>query len=91
MPITYSAPALNPDFSLEKLIEKFNNKTFEIKAVRFGTSQFGEYAVVTVAKKDYVTSSGVLIPQLHEIKKLIEEHKDTVAVSMRQIKRYYTF
>ena len=91
MPIIYEAPTLNPDFELEKLIEKFNGKTFEISAVRFGKSQFGEYAVATVAKQEYVTGSGVLCPQLHSIAELIEKHKDTVAVSMKQVKRYYTF
>ena len=91
MPIKYEAPKLNPDFEFDKLIEKFNGKTFDIVAVRFGKSQFGEYAVVTVGKQNFVTGSSVLCPQLHSISDLIDKNKDTVTVSMKQVKRYYTF
>jgi len=91
MPVKYEAPKLNPDFELPKLIEQFSGETFDIVAVRFGKSQFGEYAVVTVGKQNYVTGSGVLCPQLHSISDLIDECKDTVTVTMKQVKRYYTF
>jgi len=91
MPVKYEAPKLNPDFELPKLIEQFNGETFDIVAVRFGKSQFGEYAVVTVGKQKFVTGSSVLCLQLHSIAELIEKEKDTVTVTMKQVKRYYTF
>ena len=91
MPIKYEALASNPDFALPKLIDEFDGTTFEIENVSFEEGGFGEYAKIGVNGKEYITSSIVLVKQLHEIAKLIEENKDTVEVTMRRVKRYYTF
>lgn len=84
-------PATSEDFALPLLTEEMTDKTFEIEQVRFDEGRFGEYAVLIIEGKDYRTSSVVLLKQLHSIQEIIAEKDVTVRVTLKRVKRYYTF
>jgi len=79
------------DFKLPLLQETFLNKKIFISAVRFGTGQFGEYAVITVGEKEFRTSAIVLLKHLHIIHESIEELNDVAEVTIKKVKNYYKF
>jgi hypothetical protein len=70
------------------------NTEFIIQDVRFEKRNFGdnerEIAVVIVDGKEYYTFSNVLIKQLYDVKKLIDEG-NVVQVRLEKRKRYLTF
>ncbi|RLJ03022.1 MAG: hypothetical protein DRP11_02005 [Candidatus Aenigmatarchaeota archaeon] len=78
--------------SLSELV----NQEFIIREVEFKiTEQYGETALVTIEidghKAKYHTFSGVLLKQLKEIKKKLDEGYKGVKVTLKKVKRYYTF
>ena len=91
IPFEYDSSKMNPNFQLPKLCEHLVDKSFEIQGISFFQGNFGEYAVVMVEAKQYITGSKVLLNQLHDIDDLMQKHKDTALVTLRKIKRYYTF
>jgi hypothetical protein len=79
------------NFSLPQLSDLIG-QTFEIEGVEFGVGGFGEYAVVSVKEKGkYRTSSKVLIQQLGDLNNANAFADDTVIVTLKKVKNYYTF
>ncbi|MHA1614444.1 MAG: hypothetical protein ACTSYJ_06325 [Candidatus Thorarchaeota archaeon] len=79
------------DFELP-LLSQLEGEEFAIYDVRFGNSKFGEYAVVsTEGWGTYRTSSTVLLSDLHEIKRIIDETNESVIVKLVKQKNYYIF
>jgi len=77
------------DFTLP-LLSELKGKTFVIIDVTFKEGNYGEYAIVTTSdKKQYRTSSGVLLDQLHKIEEEIKQ--EGVEVTLVKNKNYYTF
>jgi len=77
------------DFGLPLLAE-LKGKTFVITDVVFKEGNYGEYAIVTTSdKKQYRTSSRVLLDQLHKIEE--EVKKEGVEVTLIRKQNYYTF
>lgn len=81
MPIQYSSVVVT-DFDFP-LLSEILNETFEISKV--------EMKYLKDRVTPYRTSSKVLLTQLEAIKKAIEEKGDTVVVTLRQRKNYFTF
>ena len=84
-------PARSGDFALPLLTDAFADQTFEITKVRFAEGNFGPYAVVTVGNKEYRTSSKVVVKQLKNVEDALKSGFDSVRVTLRRVKRYYTF
>lgn len=84
----------NEDFKLP-LISKMVGKDLVIAGVRFNEGYFGTYAVVTLKnKKEYRTSSLVLIEQLQKIEEYLNDGKlvsATLEESAGEKGAYYTF
>jgi len=79
------------DFALPSLTE-LTGSSFEVLDVRFGEGKFGQYAIVDVKDKgEYRTSSKVLVEQLARIRDYIATENDSVVVTLKKVKRYYTF
>jgi len=74
-----------------KNISELLNQTFVIKAVEFTEVGFGKIAIFTLENGErYYTGSKVLLRQAEEIEKLCDEGK-LVRVTLKKVKRYYTF
>lgn len=75
------------DFSLP-LVSELEGKEITIENIRFGAGKYGEYAVITLDNgKEYRTSSMVLLEQLKELQKYINDYKITGTV--KKVKKYY--
>jgi len=84
--------SLGTEGSLSDLV----NQEFIIRDVEFrATEKYGEVAIVIVEldghKAKYHTFSGVLMQQLKEIKKKLDEGYKGVKARIKKVKRYYTF
>jgi len=78
---------LGNDFS-KPLISELEGKEIVITNVRFDSSKYGEYAVITTDDgKQYRTSGMVLLKQLRELQKYLEKYK--VRAKVKKIKNYY--
>lgn len=89
--ISFGKIVCKEDFDLKILNEELLGKSFAISAVRFGKSQYGEYAVVKTDKGEFRVSSTVLVPQLKLIGEKLEEEFDEVLVKLKSVKNYFTF
>jgi len=81
------------DFKLP-LITELVDQSFVITEVRFGESNYGKYAVVTLDSGDqYRTSSTVLVQQLQRIEKALAPETDIIGirVTLKKVKNYFTF
>jgi len=78
---------LGNDFS-KPLISELEGKEIVITNVRFDSSKYGEYAVITTEDgKQYRTSGMVLLKQLRELQKYLQQYK--VRAKVKKIKNYY--
>ena len=75
------------DFDLP-LLSELVGQEITIREVRFRKGKYGEYAVVTLEDgKEYRTSSEVIIDQLKEIEKALED--SMVKARVKRVKNYY--
>ena len=85
-------PASTEDFELP-LLTVIKDKQFDIEAIRFEESQKGEYAVVKVsnvfkdkeAAGEYRTSAQVVLEQLHQIAKMLNEDPEPVTSLLNEV------
>jgi len=76
---------------LGRNIVELLNLSFIITSVSFTEGNYGKIAVITTDNgSKYYTSSKVLLKQLEEIKKYTDRGQK-VKVTLRKVKRYYTF
>ena len=88
--VTFETISGAKEFALP-LLSSMIGKNLVIAKIRFGGGFYGAYAIVTLKdKKEYRTSSKVLIEQL----KLMIEHVEngkSVSAKLQKKEEYYTF
>ncbi|RKZ29258.1 hypothetical protein DRQ29_00370 [bacterium] len=75
------------DFT-KPLMSELEGKEITITDIRIGEGKYGEYAIVKLENgEEYRTSGTVLIKQLKELQKHIQNYK--VVAKVKKVKNYY--
>lgn len=78
----------NPDFELP-LLSSLEDKEIVMKGIKWGQSQYGEYAVITLQSGDTVRSANkVILDQLHKVEDSLKKGS-LFRCKVTKVKKYF--